>query len=338
MEGLINKMKTIDLHCDTILKLYEDAKKGTNTHLAHNALQIDLEKMQAADYLLQNFAMFIDLKETTDAYQTCLAMIACFKAEMALNKDKISQVTTYEEILTNQQAHRLSALLTMEEAAPVAGNLEHLQEFYELGVRMITLTWNYPTLYGYPSAAYWNEQQAAIVTPQHGLTIKGRELVEKMAELGIMIDVSHGSDQLVKDVLATTKVPIVASHSNARAIHPHARNLPDDLIRAIATRGGLIGANYYSLFLNGVDTKKEIDPHRDVLADLTRHILHMRNVGGIECLALGSDFDGCPPSIQLQDVTDVPKLIAYLTKAGLHESEIEKIYAGNALRFYKEML
>ena len=154
--------------------------------------------------------MFIPLDEVDDPYRVCREMIACYHTEMGKNTDLIRPITTMAEYEENQAAGRLSALLTMEEGAPLAGRLDRLEEFYDLGVRMLTLTWNFENEIGFPNALYWNDALQTLDTKQKGLTEIGIKIVQRMEELGMIIDVSHGSDQLVRDVLMYTKRPFVA--------------------------------------------------------------------------------------------------------------------------------
>lgn len=325
-------LNTIDMHCDTIMKIYQSKQNGNAEYLRSNSFQIDQEKLKAGEYLLQNFALFMDKEETADPYTTCKEMIACFYEEMEKNQDWIKPVKAYKEIQDNQKNNILSALLTMEEGAPVCGDLDKLEEFYQAGVRMMTLTWNYPNEIGFPNAAFFDEQTQSLSKSQQGLTEKGISIVQRMEQLGMIIDVSHGSDQLVEDVLRHTEKPFVASHSNARAVCSHFRNLSDTLIKKIAERGGVIGINYFDLFL------KEEGSRLPLTDAFIAHVNHFRNIGGIDCIGLGSDFDGIPISSELPDASSVLKLHQALDQAGYSSNELEKIFTGNVLRLYKECL
>lgn len=314
------------MHCDTIMRIFNSTE-----HLAKNNFQIDLEKMKQADYLLQNFAIFLDKEAEESPYQTAKDMIDCFYQEMENNPALIRPVTTYEEIINNQQQQILSALLTMEEGAPLEGKIENLEEFYQLGVRMLTLTWNYPNELGFPNALYWNTDTQRLAT-QQGLTQTGINIVQAMNELGMIIDVSHGSDQLVTDVLTHTNQPFVASHSNTRAHGAHFRNLPDHLIKKIAARGGVIGLNFSADFLQNSQQNQHL------IERLVVHAAHMKKVGGIEVIGFGSDFDGIPIHHELPDATIFPTIEVAFQKAGFTSTEIEKIFYQNVLRLYKELL
>jgi membrane dipeptidase len=323
-------MLTVDMHCDTIMKLFENPQ----TSLRVNNFQLDRLKLEAGDYLLQNFAIFMDKEAVGDPYRHAHAMMDCFDAQMAANSDWIRQVTTYDQIRENERQGLISALLTMEEGAPIGTDLEHLEEFYNRGVRMMTLTWNYDNAIGAPNAKYAISGSAGLLSsdPQEGLTHFGIETVERMNHLGMIIDVSHGSDQLVRDVLTHTNQPFVASHSNAREVRAHFRNLSDDLIRQIANRGGVIGMNYCDYFLR--------EPGDDTALQecVVKHIQHIRNVGGLEVIGLGSDFDGIDVHPDLVDGGRVMTILEALERAGFSTGEIEAIFRDNVLRLYKEVL
>ncbi|EOH95492.1 dipeptidase [Enterococcus pallens] len=321
-------MKAIDMHCDTIMKLYQTPE----AELKENDFQIDLLRMKESGTDLQNFAMFIPLDEVDDPYTVCREMIDCYQSEIGKNTDLIRAITTMAEYEENQAAGRLSALLTMEEGAPLAGRLDRLQEFYDLGVRMLTLTWNFENELGFPNALYWNEVEQTLNPDQRGLTEKGIEIVQRMEELGMIIDVSHGSDQLVRDVLTYTKRPFVASHSNARTICNHPRNLSDELIHGIAERGGVIGMNYYEAFIRPPGSQQSL------AAGLINHIKHFIQIGGIECVGLGSDFDGIEEHPELADIRSIEKIEQALRAAGFSASEREKIFYQNVERLYREFL
>ncbi|MGG5314763.1 dipeptidase [Enterococcus sp. AZ072] len=321
-------MRAIDMHCDTIMKIYQ----ATGTELRENNFQIDLFRMKESPTVLQNFAMFIPLDEVDDPYQVCREMIACYHTEMGKNTDLIRPITTMAEYEENQAAGRLSALLTMEEGAPLAGRLDRLEEFYDLGVRMLTLTWNFENEIGFPNALYWNDALQTLDTKQKGLTEIGIKIVQRMEELGMIIDVSHGSDQLVRDVLMYTKRPFVASHSNARSVCNHPRNLSDELIRGIGDRGGVIGMNYYEAFIRPSNSQQSL------IEGLMHHIQHFTQIGGIECVGLGSDFDGIEEHPELSDIRSIEKIEQALREAGFSASEREKIFYQNVERLYHEFL
>ncbi|BBF42594.1 microsomal dipeptidase [Lachnospiraceae bacterium KM106-2] len=323
-------MKIIDMHCDTIGEIYYDWKKGKKTSLSSNDYHIDLAKMKQGGYLLQNFALFVDQEKTDDPYRTCKEMISCYEQLMKENEEEIAPVYCFEDISKNECEGRLSGLLTVEGGEAIAGNLDHLDEFYEKGVRMMTLTWNYKNQIGYPNSDLKNP---AHIDTENGLTPFGFDLVKYMEQKKMIIDVSHGSDRLFYDVLASTNKPFVASHSNARSLCGHGRNLTDEMVRKLSERGGVIGVNFFPYFL--VDGEQPFGSVERIIA----HMQHLYQVGGIDCVGLGTDFDGIPrENLELENASYMPKLLQQMQKAGFHESEVDKITGENVLRLYKECL
>lgn len=316
----------IDLHCDTILKIYEHPE----TSLYENPFQLDLIRLKKSVIDVQQFALFVELSKTTEPYAYYQKLLACFNHQMKQFDACITPFTTYAQYLELKERNQLAALLTVEEGATLEGKLENLAQMYEDGVRLLTLMWNFENEIGYPSALYASQDGQLSHTIQQGLKPFGYQVVEKMNELGMIIDVSHGSDQLARDVLAISNKPIVASHSNCRALCPHYRNLPDELIKKIADQGGLIGLNYFEAFIQFND--------ETLLDQLCRHALHLKKIGGLECLALGSDFDGIPMHPELKDVTIVEQFIDRLTHFGFTARELDYIGEKNVTRLYREIL
>ena len=330
-------MKIIDMHCDTISRIYQERKQQKTASLRENLFQVDLTKMKHAGYLLQNFALFIDLSQTKDPYQTFQEQFAVFQEEMVQHSDLISPVTTYSEMLSNEKQQKMSALLTLEEGEVCDGKLELLKEIYDMGIRMMTFTWNYPNSLGYPAEpAPLIDLRRQTSTYKKGLTDLGIAFLAEMERLGIIADVSHLSDQGIRDVCRFANRPFCASHSNARSLCSRERNLPDGLIKAIAEKGGVIGINYYGPFLSDTPNRNNIFFSR--IEDIVRHICHISNIGGIYCIGLGSDFDGIDDNLELKDCSQMELLAWELRKCGFHASEIEQIFYKNVLDFYKELL
>lgn len=330
-------MKVVDMHCDTIAELFYNRDKGWT--LADNDLHLRLDKMEAGDYMLQNFAMFISLGRSKNPYQDALALADCFEEQMRLFPDRIGQVRSYADIEKNAAEGRISAMLTIEEGGVCQGSLEKLQEFYDRGVRMMTLTWNFPNELGWPNAGAplpdQNDHDFSKSQGQKGLTECGIDFVSRMQQMGMIVDVSHLSDAGFWDVVKYTKKPFVASHSNARTVCGHIRNLTDEMIRALAECGGVTGLNFASDFLiNSPDGKRPVG----TIASVVEHAKHIVNVGGMECLGLGSDFDGITTHEELTGGDKMPLLDSALAKAGFTASQREKIFSGNVLRLYRELL
>ncbi|MDD7794035.1 dipeptidase [Clostridium sp. 'White wine YQ'] len=307
-------MKFIDMHCDTPSFLY----KNRSESLKKSSGSVDIDKLIKGEALCQFFAFFINLEKVEDPFQEFKSMFINFQKELNINKDKINEVTGYKNLYSD----KIGALFTIEEGEVIKGDIDNLIEVYNLGIRGITLTWNYENSIGYPN--YKKEFM------NKGLKEFGIEVVNKMNELGMLIDTSHLSDGGFYDVYKYSKKPFIASHSNAREICNHPRNLTDDMIKILGNTGGVMGMNFCSWFLG----KSEVSKIDDIIA----HIKHIRNVGGIEVIALGSDFDGIENKVEIEDVSKMPLLKEALIKNGFKENEIEKIFYKNAERVIKEIL
>lgn len=320
-------MKIIDMHCDTIHELWEGRKRGEHMTLRRNNLMLDLKRMKKGGYSVQNFALFVEQKPEISSFATVKELLSVFREEMETNADWVSQVMNTKEILENEKEGKLSALLTVEGGEACEGMLENLQYLYDQGVRMMTLTWNFPNEIGHPN--FDENQDFFTPNTSEGLTETGIRFVEEMERMGMIVDVSHLSDAGFYDVVKYTKRPFVASHSNARSVCPWVRNLTDDMIRRLADRGGVVGLNYCADFLRDSRTGE---------LDIGRHARHIADVGGIECVGLGSDFDGIPPYQSCPKAEQMDKLAAIFEKNGFSQREIDKILYQNVFRVYKEIL
>lgn len=312
-------MRIVDLHCDTILKI---GRLGKRVELKRNNLNVDIEKLKRANSLAQFFAMYVNLEEESDPMEKCLEMIDTLYLEIDKNKKDIALARSYDELMENNKNGKLSAFITIEEGGVINGKLYNLRNFYRLGVRLITLTWNYPNEIGYP-----NCMEEHMNT---GLTSFGQEVVREMNELGMLIDVSHLSDGGFYDVARLSAAPFTASHSNARAVYPHTRNLTDDMIRVLSGKGGVMGINFEREFLGDEPVSR--------VEDMVKHIGYIKNVGGIDVIAIGSDFDGINQQLEMENIGQIDKLISALQKNGFTENEIEKILYQNALRVIRDVL
>lgn len=321
------KMPIIDLHCDTIMKLYENP----NSNLLENHFQIDLKRLQQNDFLLQTFAIFLDKQQYPQRKKTALHMYQRFIKELEKNAATIGLIKTQADYNENKANKQISALLTLEEGGILEGKIENLEEFYQLGVRLITLTWNYPNEIGTPNILYWDKEKHILEENQTSLTKFGFECVQRMSELHMIIDLSHASDQVAKDILDSSAQGIVASHSNARKLTPHPRNLSDELIQKIADKNGLIGINFFDQFL-------KLKQPTNLLAAISEHLWYMYQLVGEDSLCFGSDFDGIPVHADLNDVNSFPKIIQALKQKGFTSRQIEKISYLNAENFLQHYL
>ena len=333
-------MKVVDMHCDTILGLLEREDHFREGSLLSSDLSVDLQKMKQGDYLLQNFALFTYLKKRDIPEHEAMRLYDMYCRQLEAYNDIIAPVYTYADIEANEKAGKLSAMLTLEEGGVVFDDLAMLRNWYRMGVRMITLTWNFGNGIGYPNLSlgkFPDYHLAALgqrIDSQNGLTDFGLDYIREMERLGIIIDVSHLNDAGFWDVIDYTTAPFVASHSNARAICPVARNLSDEMILALAERGGVMGINFCGDFLELHDLPN--GPSR--ISAMVEQIKYIRNLAGIDVIGLGTDFDGISCELEIKDASQMQKLADALRKEGFTETEIEKIFYKNVLRVYKEVL
>ena len=316
-------MEFIDLHSDTAMHIYEFDKK-----LSKNDICIDIEKLKDGQALAQFFAMFIEKDRGFDSYDYCKAMLSKFKKEIEINKNEISLCRNYSDLEIAKRENKIGAFLTIEEGDAIKGDIEKLREFKKEGISLMTLTWNFENDLGFPNAGFKFKDK--------GLKDKGIEIVDEMNKLGMLIDVSHLSDAGFYDCIKHSKQPIIASHSNARVQSPHPRNLTDDMLRKLSNNGGITGINFCSAFL--INRNDVLDSEMARIDDMTRHIKYIRNIAGVDVIALGSDFDGIENDVEIKDASQMMKLADALSKEGFNITEIEKIFSGNAIRIIKDVL
>ena len=331
-------MKVVDMHCDTIYEIYERRKKGQKINFKENDLHINLEKMEKGDYLLQNFALYTHLEKEQRPLEYAMRLMDVFYEEMEANAERIGVVRNWQDIERNRKEGRLSAMVTIEEGGVCQGELAYLRDFYRMGVRMMTLTWNFPNELGYPNRILTEDGRPplCVADTEHGLTEKGIDFVQEMERVGMIPDISHLNDAGIWDVFRYTKKPFVASHSNARALAGHPRNLTDEMIRTLAERGGVAGINFCASFLR--DQEEGAEPIHSRCRDMVAHMKHMKQVGGIGCIGLGSDFDGIRSIVEMGDCSGIQMLANEMEREGFTVGEIEAVFHGNVLRLYRELL
>ncbi len=309
----------IDLHCDTLTRDMWASQPPACGPLVNPAYHIALGKMPRNLRWVQCFAIFVpDNYRGQDAIDFFDRYRAVFDRQMVAHGDKVSPCRSFSDMEQALEAGKFAAVLTVEGGAALAGQPERAQVLRDAGVRMLTLTWNGPNELGsgHDSSA--------------GLTACGREAVAELERCGVLVDVSHLNDRGFEDLLSVAKKPFVASHSNARSVCGHRRNLPDAFIREITDRGGLIGLNYSKDFLS--------DSGRGNLDDLYRHVCRFLELDAGACLALGSDFDGTDIHPDLDSVEKSLSIYGYLTQHGIPADTADGILFGNAWRFFKAWL
>ena len=323
-------MKTIDLHCDTIMRFYrgEHLNDLSNSH-------VNLEKLKRGECLVQCFAIFVPTGECAERDGITDTPFAYFdKAydaylrEMELNQNAIRPAYCVEDILENDAQGLMSSILTVEDGVTLNGDLANLEEYYRKGVRMVALTWNYENSLGYP-------QNRDPELHRLGLKPFGIECVRRMNELGIAVDVSHLSEGGFWDVAKHSSKPFIASHSCCRAYRDISRNLTDAQIRAIGESGGVIGINFANDFLRDV-----VDRRTDrftPISDVVKHLRHMADVAGIGALALGSDYDGIHSELEWEDCGGAQRLVEAIVKE-FGFTDAQKICSENALRAFRDII
>lgn len=313
--------RIIDMHCDTMMQLWkDDCRKEEAVNLYDCDYSINIKKMIEGKSLAQCFALYLPWKKSGKlAYQILQEMHDVFLKELDLNADYIKQATTADEILKNDEAGFLSAVLTIEDGAFIEDKIERIDEVYDWGVRMIGIIWNHENTLAYP-----NSKDAEL----HNLGLKpfGFECIERMKEKGIIVDVSHLNEGGFYDVARTLKGPFAASHSCSRVLCDHQRNLNDEQLKTLADCGGIVGINFCDEFLFEGGGRATFDR-------IIEHIKHIKNVAGIETIGWGSDFDGIDDNGELVDYTGFNPLVDALTNH-FTDDEIDKINYKNFLRVF----
>ena len=314
----------VDTHCDTLGHFLRQSwprrpprKLGERSDQGH----IDLPRLVEGGVTCQTFAMYTGNKAIVpEATLRALQMVDVFYSEIEANEGIVS-VTTPDEIVAAKEEGNVAGLLSMEGAEPLMGDIGLLRVFYKLGVRMLSFAWNYRT----PFADGLNAKRAESKLPDLGV-----QALKEMGRLGMVFDVSHLSDSNFLDVAEVMKGPFIASHSNCRDVCDHPRNLTDDMIRALADHGGVMGMNFAPAFVAKENATVE---------NVVDHIDHIVDLVGPEYVGLGSDFDGIgQPPAGLEDVSKMPNITRVLVKREYSDDDILNILGGNHMRVFKEVL
>ena len=314
-------MRIIDMHCDTLIEGWRKPERS----FYDGDTSINLKLLKENGSLLQFFAMYIPRNEmkTMDSYDILKGIYGYYQTQMEKYSDIIKPVYSAQEVLENEEKGLLSSLLTVEDGVFIDGKIERVQEVYDMGVRLITLMWNFENSIGFPCS---DDPEAHL----KGLKPFGIEVLEKMNELGMIIDVSHMSEGGFYDVAKYSKKPFVASHSCARALCSHRRNLTDDQLRTIGNAGGIVGVNFECSFLKEGSNGATYD-------QIIEHLLYMRDKAGIDAVGFGSDFDGIDDNGELVNYGGFITLLERMEGKFTYD-EIDKICRENALRVIKDVI
>lgn len=307
-----------DLHCDTALALLGDQYLDCGS-LKSNDKHIDLDRAKELSGYAQCFACFT----TTDPEVATISPVEIFERELATvmreiekNQDLIALAYSAEDIENNLSAGKMSAILTIEGPAGFGFDPALLEDLYNVGFRMTTLGWNE------------NNPLTGSHVTGGGLTDQGREYIKEAQRLGMIVDVSHISDEAFWDIMKITQRPIVASHSNSRTIHNVSRNLTDDMFRAICETGGVAGINLYADFLG-------VGPDLGTICEHIEHFLKLDPTG--KHIALGGDLDGCDAlAAGFDGIQSYPSLAEELLRRGHTETAIKDIFWNNAIGVMKK--
>ncbi len=307
-------MDYFDCHADTLTKisLAED--------LWENTCDLDLKRVRGfASRYTQIMAIWQDCQKNPRK-QLEDSFMQLYQRAAALLQGQHTRLAWCKNAADMQAAHqegKAAVFLSVEDVSAMGSLAGRIKE---MGIRFAMLTWNYENAYAC----------GAVASQSRGLTKKGRELVRQLTGEQIILDISHLSDQGVEDILNLTDRPVMASHSNIRAVCGHPRNLTNAHVRELVRRNGLIGLNFYGHFVG----------HRPKMADLLRHVDAVLALGGEDNLAIGSDFDGCD-GIFPQGITGVESILGFrqiLEQAGFGESLIQKLFFENAYQFVLQNL
>jgi membrane dipeptidase len=359
--ALHDRAIVVDSHDDTTQRLLFD--KTFDIAVRHKDGNIDVPRMREGGLDALFFSIWVPSDVTgAPAVKRALDLIDCVREAARLHPNDLVLATTAAEVRKAAAEHKIAALMGMEGGHMIDDDLRLLRTYAALGVRYMTLT------------HFKNNGWADSSTDKaehNGLTAFGKDVVREMNRLGMMVDISHVADKTFWDVIETTKAPVIASHSSARSIANHPRNMTDDMMRALAKNGGVVMINYHAGFLSeefrvasekrsgtvvesmaamskkcGGDEacstmeSERIDHEAMAKGDLPKvtwdkiveHIDHAVKVAGADHVGLGSDFDGATMPIGMEDASKLPKITDALLKKGYADADVEKILGGNILR------
>jgi membrane dipeptidase len=368
-----NSAIVVDTHADTPQRfLYENFDIGNTDRkdIGH----ISLDKARAGNLGAEFFSIWADPETTSGHFaKSTFDMIDSVYEQAARHPDRMMMAFSVADIERAHKQKKLAALMGIEGGHSIENDIHLLRDYYRLGVRYMTLSWS--------NTNEWADSSGDIDDPkiQHhnGLTDFGKQVVLEMNRMGMMVDISHVADKTFFDAIATSRAPVIASHSSARALTDHPRNMTDDMLRAVAKNGGVVQTNFYSAFIDenyrkaaeaqqkeaeaAVDArvaelkaagkpvtyldKDQIEREwaaripRPPLKSLLDHIDHIAKVAGVDHVGLGSDFDGVSGAMPegMDSAADLPKITQALLDRGYSEKDIHKILGGNLLRVFGEV-
>jgi membrane dipeptidase len=363
----------VDTHADTPQRfLYENFDIGSTDpkDIGH----ISLDKARAGNLGAEFFSIWADPETTSGHFaKSTFDMIDSVYEQAARHPDRMTMAFSVDDIERAHKQKKLAALMGIEGGHSIENDIRLLRDYYRLGVRYMTLSWS--------NTNEWADSSGDINDPKvehhNGLTDFGKQVVLEMNRLGMMVDISHVADKTFFDAIATSKAPVIATHSSARALTNHARNRTDDMLRAVTANGGVVQVNFYDAFIDenyrkAADVqKKDADTAveariaelksagkpvtyldkdrigrewaakipRPPLKSLVDHIDHIAKVAGVDHVGLGSDFDGVSGATPegIDSAADLPKITQALLDRGYSAEDIHKILGENLLRVFRQV-
>ncbi|MGI6669376.1 MAG: dipeptidase [Acetivibrionales bacterium] len=310
-------MIIVDAHCDTAFQALDH-----NADLYENSLHLDLKRLLATGQRVQFFAAFADpVKYMNNTLSRVLSILDVVCEAEEKYRDKIAVCRNASDIDLALARGKVAALLSVEGGECLNGDLAILRQLFRLGVRSMLLTWNYRNLLADGAQEYYGS----------GLSAFGRKVVAEMERLGMIVDVSHLCEASFYDVLEISKKPVIASHSNAKAVCDNIRNLSDCQLASIKANGGVVGINFCPSFLNNTDNTS--------VDDIIKHIEHICSVTGEDHIGIGSDFDGIVQTpLSMEGTQCIPALFERLAQLNYSDTFIEKFAGLNFLRIIRQIL
>jgi membrane dipeptidase len=367
-----NSSIVIDTHADTPQRFLDENYDMGSTDPKDRG-HISLDKAKAGNLGAEFFSIWVE-PETNQGHfaHHTLDLIDAVYEQAARHPDRMMMAFSVADIERAHREHKLAALLGIEGGHSIENDIRLLRDYYRLGVRYMTLSWSNTNEFADSSGDINNPK----VEHHNGLTDGGKQIVLEMNRLGMLVDISHVADKTFYDAIAVSKAPVIASHSSARALTNHPRNMTDDMLRAVAKNGGVVQVNFYSAFVDenfrkaaeaqakdrDAATKADAEQlkaagktvtyldgdrverewyakiPRPPLSSLIDHIDHIAKVAGIDHVGLGSDFDGVSGATPegIDSAADLPKITQSLVDRGYSAGDIRKILGGNLLRAFRE--
>ena len=362
----------IDTHNDLPSKMADDSVNPDVRHPADMKVQSDLPRFMESGITAVFLSDFVNatyaLQKPDASYARAVQLADSIHSFANRNPKQLIFATTAADVERAKKEGKVAILIGVEGGHAIEGSLDKLRDLYKRGMRYMTLTWN--------NGNSWAGSNAGLNgTSKGGLTPFGIQVIHEMNRLGIFVDISHVSDSTFWDAVKASSKPVIASHSSARALSPHRRNMTDDMLRAVAKNGGVVNVNFYPGFIDSAyqnATNRATDPiwawrdsmvkqggdsvaltaeankraqaaldavPRPALSVLLDHFDHIAKVAGVDHVGIGSDFDGIEVTPQqMEDVTMLPRIAQGLLDRGYSDEAVKKILGGNMLRVMKIVL